>query len=94
MTGGWIHEDCPAYAADDEIAEVIEDTLATGIRVDSMTIRTWYLLTCTVCAQQAIVTEIDLSPSDEAIAEQEAAEAWQAQYDDDPSPYAGTYSEE
>lgn len=105
----WMHEECPAWAANvtdhpDEPGEVIEQELAT-VRLNDMTIRTYWLLTCTDCVQQVIVSADDWSPTEEAYAAESqaeadamAAEAWadahQAQYDDDPSPYAGTYSEE
>lgn len=94
----WLHEECPAPDGPDE--EVIEQELAT-VRIDGMTIRTYWLLTCADCAQQVIVSEDDWSPTEDEYRREAEAEraAWEAearmvQYDDDPSPYAGTYSEE
>jgi hypothetical protein len=106
----WSHEDCPEWetwtigASSPDAGEVDEQQLAVT-RVNAMTVRTWYLLTCRDCGMQALVNQDDYSPTDEAEAEMARAEveAWQAeayadamaaQYDDDPSPYAGTYSEE
>lgn len=109
----WVHEDCPAWdtwvAGQDtpgdslDQGEVIETPLAE-VRVSPMTIRRWWMLTCTDCVQQVIVTDTDFDPDDEALIEaerdrfaDEAAEAYAdaalAAYDDDPSPYSGTYSE-
>lgn len=94
----WVHEDCPLPAEVD--SDVIETPLAE-VRSTPMTVRRWWMLTCTDCVQQVIVTDTDYDPDDEALSQADAdagaAEAWHdtrlAQYDDDPNPYHGDYSE-
>lgn len=57
LHAGWDHVDCPEDGQ-------VDEALLTVVRVDSMTVRSWYLLTCTDCAQQAIVTDTDYSPDE------------------------------
>jgi hypothetical protein len=71
----WVHGDC-ALEGD---GESFDRRLATT-RVNSVTVRDWFLVTCCDCGTQALVSRDDYDPTPEAEAREWAArERWWAE---------------